>query len=342
MSRAARSLAAVLVATAVPAVPGAYAEQPAGASEQCVVSDPRIQEASGLIATDDGYRIVNDGGTQVTVYRLDESCAVTGTTTAAIDPYDVEDLARGPDGSLWLADIGDNRAGRTSIAVIVVPDEAGAVDAVLRRLQYPDGPRDAESMFVDEAGRAVVLTKTFSGAVEVYRSQPIDPSPSGSEQPQPLERLGAIQLPQTGTAGGPVGPPLNNLMATGAARCGDQVALRTYTDVFVWRGADPAHAIIEQTPATAPLPVQPQGESVAFTPACDALVVHGEGVAQPIWTLPVPHATAADYAPPSAGPQGAGTQERSVQTRTIALLGGGLAAALLGLAWAVRHARRRR
>lgn len=330
-----RWLAAALVSTTLLAAPTAYAEDPVPSTEQCVVTDPRIQEGSGLLATSDGYRIVNDGGQQVTVFRLDAACAVTGTTIAAVDPYDVEDLGLGPDGSLWLADIGDNRAARSSIAVIVVPDQPGAVSGVIRRLQYPDGARDAESMVVDDEGRVVVLTKTFSGVVGVYRSQPIDLSPSASVDPLPLEKLGEIQLPETGTSGGPVGPPLSNLMSTGAARCGDAVALRTYTDVHLWRGSDPADAVLSGSVGTAPLPVRQQGESVAFTPDCDALLVHGEGVGVPIDRIDLPASEDdAALSPPAESDAAAVRADRVV---VLSILGGALVVSALVLRWVLRR-----
>lgn len=333
-----RWLAVALSAAVLSSPHLAYAEDEQVATEQCVVLDPRIVEGSGLVATEDGYRIVNDGGEHVTVFRLDHSCAVTGTTEAAIDPYDVEDLALGPDGSLWLADIGDNRIARASVAIIVVPDEPGAVTGALRRLQYPDGPRDAESMIVDDEGRAIVLTKTFSGVVGVYRSQPIDLSPDGSTAPQPLEKLGEFQLPETGTAGGPLGPPLDNLMATGAARCADTVALRTYTDVHVWRGADPATAILTEPVATAALPVQQQGESVAFTrPSCDAVVVHGEGSGVPIHRVALPHHDDDDSV--LRAPTAAESPAATNRTEVVIVLAGALAAAGLLLTWLLRRRR---
>lgn len=312
----------------------------ADATTICTVTDPRITEGSGLVAVADGYRIVNDGGDQVVVYRLDASCALTGTTTAAVDPNDVEDLAIGPDGTLWLADIGDNNAWRSTVAVIAVPDQPGAVPAVLRRLQYPDGPHDAESMIVDDAGRAVIMTKTFSGLVAIYRSEPLDRSTSASPDPQPLGKIGEIQIQQTGTPGGPIGPPLNNLMATGAARCGAAVALRTYTDAYVWRGADPAEAITATSAAVVALPAQAQGESIAFTPDCGSLVVHGEGLSVPIELVLAPAASASDEnAPEAAGADVQRRKEQDARTRTLLFLGGGL---VLAVALAAVGLRRRR
>lgn len=335
--RPTRAAGVLMLVAGLCGTPAAHAEPVA----VCSVTDPRITEASGLVAGPDGYRVVGDGGQQVIVYRLDAACQVTGTTTAPVDPYDVEDLALGPDGALWLADIGDNNAVRPHIAVIVVPDEPGTVDAVVRRLAYPDGAHDAESMVVDDEGRVVIVTKTFSGLAGIYRSEPLDLAPAGNSDPQPLQKVGEIQLQQTGTGGGPVGPPLDNLMTTGAARCGDAIAVRTYTDVYVWEGSDPATAITATTPRLAALPAQQQGESVAFTTDCASLVVHSEGVGQPIHRVDVPEEPAEDAAPSPAGAVHDRAAQESAQRRTVWLLGGALAAAV-GLLVVLARSRRQR
>ena len=43
---------------------------------------------------------------------LDRKCQVQRVLTDPADPYDVEDLARTADGTLWLSDTGDNRGKR--------------------------------------------------------------------------------------------------------------------------------------------------------------------------------------------------------------------------------------
>ena len=63
-----------------------------------------------------------DGGRRVELHRLDpDTLRVVESRTATVDPYDAEDLAAGPDGSLWVGDIGDNDQRRDTVAVIVVP-----------------------------------------------------------------------------------------------------------------------------------------------------------------------------------------------------------------------------
>ena len=77
------------------------------------------------------------------------TCAVVESRTAKVDPYDAEDLAVGPDGSLWVGDTGDNEQRRSTVALIVVPARG---EPELHRLTYPDGPHDAEALLVDARG----------------------------------------------------------------------------------------------------------------------------------------------------------------------------------------------
>ncbi|HVC74084.1 MAG TPA: hypothetical protein VNC85_09955 [Mycobacteriales bacterium] len=130
----------------------------------CTIRDQRIDESSGLAASADRLWTINDGGTRLQVFELDRSCRVLRTIDAGIDPYDVEDLARARDGTFWLADIGDNGLNRSTVALERLRPDGSAT---LFRLTYPDGPHDAEAMFVQGGSTPVVVTKEPSGVAKV-------------------------------------------------------------------------------------------------------------------------------------------------------------------------------
>ena len=129
------------------------------------------------------------------------------------------------------------------------------------RLRYPDGPTDAESLAVTPHGVGYVVTKSLLGASTVYR---LSVRPDAGRV-QVLTRVGAIQfVPIRG--GGPV-ELAQQAAATSAAisRDGTLLAVRTYTDAYVWRVRDgDVAAALRTKPARIALPAQPQGEGVAF------------------------------------------------------------------------------
>lgn len=227
---------------------------------RCTVDDPELAELSGMVVDRGAVWAMSDGGPRVDLHRLDSDCAISDTRTVRIDPYDTEDVARGPDGSPVVADTGDNRRARDTIAVIVLPARG---DARMHRLSYPDGPHDAEALLVEADGRPVVITKEV-GPAGVYRTA----EPPDGTGPTPLERVGEVVLPASDTAGGPVGD-LGSRLVTGAAASADGrvVALRTYTDAWLYpvSNGDVAGAL-GGVPVQVPLPGEPQGEAIAFEP----------------------------------------------------------------------------
>jgi hypothetical protein len=250
----------------------------------CAVDDPRLDELSGMVVSGGGLWAVSDGGRDVRVHRIDRAdCAVIDTRTADVDPYDVEDLAVGPDGTLWLGDLGDNERARDTVAVIALPERG---EARLHRLAYPDGPHDAEALLVDSQGRPFVITKEFGRPAGLYRTA----EPPEGEDPTPLLRVGELALPASDTLGGPVGG-VGSRLVTGAALSADGTvaAVRTYTDAWLFPVSDgDLVAALNLTPARIPLPDEPQGEAVAFEP--DGTLLSGsetrEGVSGEIRAVP--------------------------------------------------------
>ncbi|SEP14864.1 hypothetical protein SAMN05660991_03542 [Trujillonella endophytica] len=266
----------------------ARAEDGAGATVQCEITDPSLPELSGLVVGADGTMLaINDGGDQVAVHVIDPACQVTGVHTADVDPYDPEDLAVGPDGTVWLADTGDNNAVRETVALLALrPDGSTGV----HRLVYPDGPRDAEALLIAPDGTPYVVTKEVFGSSDVYR--PV--AALEADGTVGLVEVASVDLTLTGTPGGPVGRA-GQLLVTGGAVApdGHALALRTYTDAYVWPlvGSDVVAALAAE-PVRVALPNSPQGEAISFSADGSALVVASEGLPSAVTVVPVPTGTA--------------------------------------------------
>jgi len=263
----------------------------------CTITDPRLAELSGLVADDQHWYAITDGGTAATVWVLGKDCQVQDQITGSVDPYDVEDLARGADGTFWLSDTGDNDEDRDTIALISLTP---AGEAAIHRLTYPDGKHDAEALLLDRAGVPYVVTKNPLGTADVYRPA----GPLAVPGPTPLEKVTTVRLTSTDTPGGPVPGLVGSVTVTGAATSADgtAIALRTYTDAYLFPVSDgDVVAALAASPVRVPLPNEAQGEAIAFQP--DGSLVSGseagrEGAAQTVNVVAAAAALVAPKPPP--------------------------------------------
>nr|WP_246407270.1 hypothetical protein [Modestobacter versicolor] len=305
------------------------------AATRCEIADPRLPELSGLVSAGDAMLALNDGGDRAEVYVLDGSCAVGDVRSADVDPYDPEDMALGVDGTIWLADTGDNTQTRETVALIGLRADGSST---LTRLTYPDGAHDAEALLLAPDGTPYLVTKEVLGASSVYRPD----APLADGATVPMSRVLELGFTLTGTPGGPVGRA-GELMVTGGAVSADgqRIALRTYTDAYVWplSGSDVAGALA-LPPVRVPLPESPQGEAIAFAANDRDLLVSGEGLPAVVTLLPA----AGELAP--AASTGPADEESAAATLTheVTPLTAGLIAALVatGLVWIGGKLRRRR
>jgi hypothetical protein len=264
----------------------------------CRIDDARLDEISGMVATDTGFVVVNDGADDEArrrVFYLDADCAVVRTVRYPSRPRDTEDLAVGADGTLWVADIGDNDRSRRTVALWRLAP--GAARPVLHRLTYPDGPHDAEALLIDGDGRPVIVTKQ-GGTAGLYR--PAVPPRAGVTVP--LVRVGQVRLPVTTTRN-----PFSFVgrgLVTGAASAPDgrRVVLRTYADAFEFdvTGGDVVAALTGGAPRVVPLPGEPQGEAVTYSRDGASLLTVSETAREAPGTRPVILRYALP-APPAAG-----------------------------------------
>jgi hypothetical protein len=274
-------------------------------TDLCVVDDPRATELSGLVATPTGYIAINDGQDRpslVHIVYLDLACKVTKVTpypTAARDP---EDVTVAPDGTLWVADTGDNITNdnrRTTIALWKVPATG---PPVIHRLTYPDGPHDAEALLFGTDGKPIVVTKEITGIAGLY--VPTAELQPNSQAGVKLRRVGEFRARSSGENNS-LGA-LGEVVVTGAARSPDgrKVALRTYTAAYEWDvpDGDIVKAITTSTPRLTALPDEPQGEAIAYTADGTEFLTLSDEPGATALRRTTPSTAAIVTAPPSGSP----------------------------------------
>lgn len=257
----AAAAALLLGATALPAAAG----EPSPGSDGFTIEDPRITESSGLAASrahpgvywthndsDDGaYLYAVDGRTGKTVATL--------TMTGVGAPRDVEAISVGPDGNLYVADIGDNLGGKWDhVWIYKLPEPKDLRDRTVRATQYvvkyADGPRNAEAMMVHpKTGRVYIVEKGEDGGGLYEGPDPLDPSATNT-----FKRIADIDLWVTDGAFSPDGK---------------QLALRGYFGgiAYKWNDGKP------ERQGQLSVPMQPQGESVTYTLDGRTLLYGSEG-----------------------------------------------------------------
>ncbi len=177
------------------------------------------------------------------------------------------------------------------------------------------------------------------GASEVYR--PIAGLVDGGTVA--LGKVASVNLTLTGTPGGPVGRA-GQLLVTGGAVAADgrHLALRTYTDAYVWSltGSDVVAALATE-PVRIALPDSPQGEAISFSADGASVVVASEGTPSDVTVVPLPAGTVAVAGETPAGPTPSLTDFTSSGLSPIT---SGVIAALVAtvVVWIVGLFRRRR
>jgi hypothetical protein len=242
------------------------------------IKDARITESSGLAVDPNGdiYWTVNDSGDRGVAYGIGLDGTVQGTLNYRAQPTDVEAVAM-HDGRLYIADIGDNSGQRSSVRVFLFTDpRANGLTVTYHAydFRYPDGPHDAETLLVDDSGRLFIVTK--GGDAAVYAA-PVQP-----------EREGVNELKKVGSA--PSGVTDGTFLPGG-----DRIALLTYSSVKV---LDPS---TYEVLMSAPIPSQPQAESLTVSLDQQSLLVGSEGKNSRVYAVPVP-SDASPTPTPSAGP----------------------------------------
>lgn len=247
------------VVVCVLAIVAAVMFWPASTAGPCVVERRttigEVPEASGLAISRRTPGIIwshNDSGNDSILYALDVDGMLRGRVRVPVRTRDWEDVAAGhcPAGDcLYIGDIGDNRHARASILIHRVPEPAPGDGETAKpetfKGTYPDGPHNAEAMFV--IGEQVfIVTRDQFGAI--YRAT--------------LPRAGSLEMTFERIA------ELHMAPVTDAEASPDEtsVVIRTSKVAVVYRAADLVRGGQLPQPFSIPIEglMEPQGEGVAL------------------------------------------------------------------------------
>jgi hypothetical protein len=248
-----------------------------------VVTDPRVDEISGLAASrrrSDLWWAHNDSGNPNSIFALTTSGTVVAEfEIEGVRNTDWEDMASFEmDGRPWLliADIGDNGGLRATIQLILVsePEVTAAAGGTVRpervlSARWPDGPRDAESVAVDPATRTVYLLAKRRVPAQLF-ALPLD-APDPADEVRTIRQIGTVPgIPQPSQSEITSSPEIGRWLGqpTGMDRRADgSFVVITYRDAYLFlaRPGDDAVATLRRTPMRLGLPPMPQAEAVAFS-----------------------------------------------------------------------------
>jgi hypothetical protein len=231
-----------------------------------------IDEVSGVVAsrrTPGLLWIEEDSGNPARIWGVDRA----GTQLVPLRVVgglnlDWEDIALAR-GRLWIADIGDNLLLRPTITVYSFPEPAPSTRRVrpdVLTLAYPDGPHNAEALFVDGPRRQLFVVTKEAGVAQVFRT----PLPATFGGPA-LRLRPVIRLPLNRVTAADLGP--------------DGIVIKA-GPAFLYRWTDDRHVASALGQEPCELPAGP-GESIAFSRAPEGLVAIPEGSRPSIYLTPL-------------------------------------------------------
>jgi hypothetical protein len=253
------------------------------------IQNSSVTEASGLAVSHKNANVMwvhNDSGDSARVFAMTTAGTNLGTySITGAGATDWEDMAIGPGPTagvpyLYLGDIGDNGGSRSSISVYRVPEPTVSASqspvstsisgADRLRFVYPDGPRDAESLFVDPQTRDIYIISKLENPHHVYRAA----FPQSTSATTTLELVASFS-------------DVDPFTAADISPGGNEIILRAYStssgSMYVRPPGGSIAAAFSTTPVSIPLRSEGQGEAIAFDVNGWGYYTTSEGTNEPIY-----------------------------------------------------------
>lgn len=282
------------------------ADKPSEVIQTGTIEAKDINEASGLAASNidnDVYWINNDSWNTPSLFAVNSK----GEKLAELqivgeENTDWEDLATfSKDGKSYIVigDVGDNDSERQSVSLIFIEEpkiNIGPKNQVLATkprwkvyFTYEDGPKDVESMAIDETNGKVLLLSKRDNVPILYELPLVFESNKNliakrlgeiKSFPQPHERYFRI-LDVLGLTHWPTGMDIS--------ADGKYLAVLTYGDAYLYTKSDGSDWLTEMQsyPEIIPLPELKQGEAIGFDKAGQHIYITTEKLPAPILRVDV-------------------------------------------------------
>lgn len=253
------------------------------------IQNSSVVEASGIAASRKNTNVLwthNDSGNPAQVFAMTPAGTnLAAYTLTGTSNRDWEDIAVGPGPAsgiqyLYVAEIGDNNAAYANVSIYRVPEPAvsdvqAPVNANLSgsvkfTFTYPDGARDAESMFVDPQTKDFYIISKRESPHHVYRAAYSQASDSYASLAMTTTFVDADWL-----TAADISPTGSEIIVRGYATNSGRMFIRpaggSITDAF------------NSTPITIPLHSETQGEAIGFDRFGWGYYTTSEGSNQPIY-----------------------------------------------------------
>jgi T5SS/PEP-CTERM-associated repeat protein len=253
------------------------------------ISNSAIVEASGIVASHLNPNVLwthNDSGNPADLFPTTAAGANLGTyAVSGAGNTDWEDIAIGPGPTagkeyIYVGDIGDNNAVRSTIAVYRVPEPTVSATqqpgnfsisgAAKFTFQYPDGPRNAESMFVDPLTKDIYIITKFDAPKRVYRAA----YPQSTSETTTLEFVTSFPTTSSWLTAADISPDGEQIIVRSTATTSGRLYIRP-------PGGSIADAFAT-TPISIPLLAETQGEAIGFDAQGWGYYTTSEGANPPI------------------------------------------------------------
>jgi len=260
------------------------------ATQTGTIQNSAIDEASGIVASRANANVLwtqNDSGNAAQVFAMTPAGTNLGTyTLTGTTNRDWEDISVGPgpvvgQQYLYVGEIGDNNAAYANVSIYRVPEPVvsdvqspvttNLSGSVKFTFTYPDGARDAESMFVDPQTKDIyIISKRDVPIHHVYRAAY---SPG-------TDSYAGLALMTTFS---------DSLWLTSAdiSPDGSEILVRRYptaaASLFVRPIGGTITDAFNTTPISISLHSETQGEAIGFDPRGWGFYTTSEGANQPIY-----------------------------------------------------------